>query len=254
MMIHAPMLLLLASDADPPYRPAVHLTTVVVMVTVMAVVSWYGRRLRLRDPDSEKRLRIGLGWFGLAVWLGSTIYWLHPLRTAVETSLPLHVCDVLGLIAPFALLMRWRWSRAVLYFWGIGLSTQAFVMPVINHGPDSSRYWVFWLTHLVLVGFAVYDLIAAGFRPDRRDLLTAAGLMTAYFVIVFAIDAVFGLNYGYIGATDDPVDQPGLVRALGDWPLRLIPMTLIVASLFVVLWLPWGLVRRGRGRRDASVA
>jgi len=244
MTTPTPLLVLLQADAGPPYRPAVHLGTVAALVAIMLTVSLIGRRLRRRGADLELRFRAGLGWFGLAVWVGSTVYWLHPLRTAVETSLPLHVCDVLGLLAPLALLGRWRWSRAVLYFWGIGLSIQAFIMPVINHGPDSSRYWVFWLTHLVLVGFAVYDLIAGGFRPNRRDLLTAVVLMTAYFAIVLGIDVVFGLNYGYIGATDDPADQPGAVRMLGPWPLRLVPMAAIVTCVFVLLWLPWALPRR----------
>jgi hypothetical protein len=44
-----------------------------------------------------------------------------------DKSLPLHICDLTRLLVPVALWTNHRAARAMLYFWGLGLSSQAFI-------------------------------------------------------------------------------------------------------------------------------
>ena len=59
---------------------------------------------------------------------------------------------------------------------------------------------------------------------------------------MFTIDAVFGLNYGYVG--DTMPSRPTLLDVLGPWPLRVLFMMLLGAGGMTVLWLPWWFLDR----------
>src|SRR5579884_3543228 len=51
-----------------------------------------------------------------AWWIAVNIWDLFPPRLSWDTSIPLHICDIVGLVAPFALFTRNRVLRSILYF------------------------------------------------------------------------------------------------------------------------------------------
>lgn len=199
--------------------------------------------VRRRGAGTEASLRRGLGWFGLGFFVVHQIYWGTPPRLDPSESLPLHVCDLNGLIAPLALLTGKRWLRAVLYFWGIGLSLQGLVQPVIEQGPATSRFWFFFVSHALIVGYAAYDVIVARFRPNLRDLGVVAVASLAYYAVMIPLNIATGWNYGYLGSQDD---QPGAIAAMGAWPLRLVVLFGVGFMIFVALWLPWAIAGKRR--------
>ncbi len=190
-----------------------------------------------RGENRERRLR--------AAWCGSVftlqgvgvIYWLAPGNFEVELSLPLHVCDVMAWIGPIALLTQRRALRALTYFWGLGLSSQAFLTPVLEEGPETFRFWLFWLGHAQIIGCAVYDLVALRYRPTGRDFLIVTIAGVVYIGAMLAINLPFGLNYGYVGRTTP--EAPTLVEALGPWPWRIGVMWLIGEAFMLAMWLIW---------------
>lgn len=151
-----------------------------------------------------------------------------------------------GFVAPIALLTGRRWARALLYFWGLGLSTQAFITPTLTVGPDHTHYWVFWMAHLAIVGSALYELMVTGFRPDARDLARSLAISWAYVILIAAFDRLTGFNYVFVGPGEA---QPGtLVALLGPWPWRVGVMLLLGSLIFVLMWGAWPLGRALRRR------
>ncbi|MFG0258989.1 MAG: hypothetical protein ACF8LK_01445, partial [Phycisphaerales bacterium JB041] len=136
-----------------------HLVTLMVLVGLMAGSCWLGRRWlpgdggpvpspargapRSSGPDWEWRFR--LVWVCTTVaWQAMAVVWyLLPRNFDWYESLPLHLCDLAAWVAPLALLTQRRWLRSLLYFWGIGLSTQAFFTPVVDGGHGDIRFWLF---------------------------------------------------------------------------------------------------------------
>lgn len=239
------------------FRPfsVLHGVTVAVCALLIAVACMLGRRWRGGAQGRRLALERWWGWSIVATQLGIAVWWLLPghlnLEGAfnAERAVPLNLCRLVVLPAAVAMLCAARWSRAILYFWGLGLSTQAFVTPVFPEGPAFAVFWVFWLGHVQIVGTAVYDVVVRGFRPTSRDFRFAAALGVVYAGVVIAVNAWWRTNYGGLGPTTFAL--PNLARHLGDWPWRPGWIVLIALVWFVVLWRVWSWAAR-LGIRAAS--
>ncbi len=229
------------------HRPG-HLAAVAFLVIATWACCWWGRRLRARG--TEPKFRRALGWTMLAATLFTVVgYGAYALEEPGK-YLPLQICDIVGLIAPVAVLTGYRPLLAILYFWGIGLTTQGFITPVVQQHPGEFFFWLFWINHFIIVFLALYMLIAGGYRPDRRDLLRTVGFTTAYATAIFFLNRATGWNYLYIGPTKP--EATTLVDALGPYPLRVVWMMLLGLLVHVLIYLPWEIVRHQRRRTQAN--
>ncbi|HXO22582.1 MAG TPA: TIGR02206 family membrane protein [Thermoanaerobaculia bacterium] len=226
---------------------AAHLLALLGITAATAILIALGRRWR-RD-DGPSLLEKVLGGGTLAIWLVINGWWLWPSRFNVRHSLPLQMCDLALAAVPVVLLTRWRPARAILYFWGLALSTQGLITPDLTDGPSTLSFWFFWLYHAAVVGTAAYDLAVHRFRPDWRDygLAVAAGL--AYVAILFPLDIALRANYGYLGNRRPA--QPTLLDFLGPWPGRVVIIILLAAGVMALLEVPWALARRRRAAVNA---
>lgn len=225
------------SDAFGELKPFTLLHGGVVLamlaVTVAAIIV---RRKLHNNPQAARRFDVALGSLGMVAWVIINGWWLLPEHFDPQVSWPLHLCDLIALIAPLALLTNFRGLRAILYFWGLGLNTQGLITPLEHAGPAHVQFWIFWISHTLAVGGALYDLFGRGFRPTWRDFRTALFASGAYLVIVLAIDLTFGVNYGYIGPTKP--DAPTLIDSLGPWPWRVGVIVVLACVVMTLLMLP----------------
>ena len=229
-----------------------HLLTVAVSVLVMAAFAVRGRALAGGDGERRLRRAWAIGIFVVAAVLLVRSLW--PSTIDVRYTLPLHLCDVAFPLAGLALWGERRALHALAYFWGIGLSTQTFLTPILRLGPAHPEFWFFWIYHVQLVGAAVYVVAARGFRPRRRDFLTAWGATVAYALVILPLDVAFDWSYGFLGP-DDSLGRGTILDLLPPWPWRLAALFAMVTVWMAVLWLAWPLVgrlRRARGRPAAG--
>lgn len=209
-----------------------------VFTGVMGAVVAAGRRLRGRPL--LPRLEVGLGVVELVLWVLYGAYWLTPARFNWGQSLPLQLCDLASLAAPVALISRARWARTLLYFWGLGLCSQAFITPTLREGPGSLYFWIFWSQHGVIVGGAIYEAVVRGYRPRAGDWMLAIAVTVGFVGFAFALDIGLGANYGYVGASKP--GAPTVIDQLGAWPGRVILVGLLGMAAFGAAWLPWELM------------
>ena len=226
-------------DVFVPYG-GLHALVLVVCALLIAAPTLIGRALR---PDAEAVLRRILAALAVCYWLAYNIWWnRHGLDP--RTGLPLQICDLNGLVAPFALLTGQRWARATLYFWTSALTLQAFIQPALTAGPASPVFWAFWCAHTIIATCAVYDIAVLGFRPGWRDLGRAMAVSAAYVALVVPVDLWLGADYGFVGNPAPDIALPPFVAALGPWPQRAIILAALVPFGFVVVLLPWLIVAR----------
>jgi hypothetical integral membrane protein (TIGR02206 family) len=204
-----------------------------------------------RWPGAHEAER-GLGWAYLAAWVTTYAFLLFPPLHEPAKTFPFQLCHLAALAAALLLITRWQWLRPLVYFWGIALSTQALITPALSEGPALYPFWFFWTTHGFIIGVALYDVFARGYRPNWRDYGIACAAAAAYVTAVLPLNLVYGWNYGFVGPSKP--EQRSIVDALGQWPERLVLIALIVAAAMALLMLPWMLARiwgAGRGRIKA---
>jgi hypothetical integral membrane protein (TIGR02206 family) len=224
------------------FQPFTPLHALSVAACGLAIAGVVAVGTRLLHVEKEKHVRAAWVAFVVVVQAMNVAFYLLPGHYDPAISLPLQVCDLAGWVAALALTFRTRWLRTALYYFGIGLCTQAFFTPTVTDGPALPRFWLFWITHTQIAGSALYDFIVLGYRPTWRDYLVNSGLLLAYGAIVIPLDIATGWNYGYVGPTQP--ERPTVIQSLGPWPLRLVWIWMIAQTAFAVLTvigrvIPW---------------
>tara|TARA_Y100001933_G_scaffold199568_1_gene200605 strand:- start:369 stop:1094 length:726 start_codon:yes stop_codon:yes gene_type:complete len=209
-----------------------HLGVLAACVLVAAIVIRYARTVR----GTPAEVRVRLAWAGMTLLgeIGSTAIWYLPHRYDRQDSWPIHLCDLAAWITPLAMLGPWRWARTLLFFWGLGLSTQGLITPAVTSGVLDATWWVYWAQHLGVVGGAVYLASVDGYRPSRRDFafIIAATLLLVFIMVGVNVSA--GTNYMYVG--NKLPEQRTVIHALGDWPGRVAWLCVLGTIAFSLVW------------------
>lgn len=202
---------------------------------VVVLYVWVARRW-LRTGD-RRALDCFVGIGCLTVWLVNTLYWLWPSRFVWEQGLPLHYCNMANLWGAAAAWTRRRLFQGLVYFWALALCVWAFLTPTVRYGPTHPDFWVFWLYHGFIGVALAHVLMVDRFRPTGRDLRRVLAFTAVYTLFLVAIDWRWGLNYGFVGPTSPTSPTP--IDALGPYPLRLVWIVMLAASLLTLCYLPW---------------
>jgi hypothetical integral membrane protein (TIGR02206 family) len=233
------------------FRPFTLTHGAVVLAFILLVTATFVARRSRRATPAGDMLDRRVGLLAVIAFVITNAWPLMPFHFRLDWSLPLHGCDVTTLCVPIAILTNWRPARALVYFWGLGLSTQGFITPDLQDGPARMGFWTFWLAHFFVVGGALYD-VARGFRPTWRDYRFVLGVSVAYVALILPLDLVLGVNYGYLGPAKS--DQPTIVDALGPWPWRVGIMFALGAGAMALLMVPWEIARCLRPSRVRGAA
>jgi hypothetical integral membrane protein (TIGR02206 family) len=223
-----------------------HLVTVAVCAALTVGLAWLGLRARRRGPASERALCLGWTGFLLAFQLFGQAWQNWPGHFDVRYTLPLHLCDLVILAIPFALLGPWRFPRTLLYFWGLGLSLFAFILPILREGPDHLAFWVFWIGHLQIFASAAYLVAVKGYRPRGHDVAVGFGTTCLYVALILPVNVALGVDYGSVGP------DPSSAGMLGPWPWRVPVLVALEGLLFTLLWAPWKLLPRRKSDQESA--
>jgi hypothetical integral membrane protein (TIGR02206 family) len=232
------LITMMESREQPGFRPysALHAAAVLWSALLAGTAILIGRSMR-RIPGQEVILRHGLAGAVLVFYAWYMAFELRPTGFDIERSLPLHLCDLAWIPCSLALLTLRRRAMAVAYFWGIALSSQAFITPTLTYPPTSLYFWTFMFGHTLIVGVPIYLVIVHGYRPDWRGLVFALAVTLGLVAIQFSINLILDTNYGYVGESEPA--QRTAIDALGPWPLRVLWMILLGSAAFVLVYLPW---------------
>lgn len=201
----------------------------------------------LKNTAAGRRFELALAAGAWLLWFGYQAYDIATKGFAASHALPLQLSDVTAAVAGLTFLFVNRKLQSLAYFLGLALGSQAVFTPDLVEGPSTFAFWAFWIYHLFVVGAGVYVVAVQGFRPTWRDLRFALLFGLGYVAIVFTIDAIFNLNYGYLGRSMP--SRPSLLDVLGPWPLRVVFMVLLGVVAQTLLLLPWLAMRRMGSRR-----
>jgi hypothetical integral membrane protein (TIGR02206 family) len=199
---------------------------------------------RLRGSSAERPLAVALAGGNLVFGVASVVAGLFPF--SLHHSLPLQICDFAWIVVAWALLTMERLPTALTYYWGLTLSVQALVQPTLTQPFPDVEFFVFWAKHVLIIWGAVYLCLSLRHGPDWWGYRRAVGWTAVWLVVVLAINAALGSNYGYVNRKPS---QATVLDLLGPWPWYVVVELVIVMVGWALITLPWtGWPRRSRVR------
>jgi len=176
----------------------------------------------------------------LGVVLRMLVLWLEGSFT-IEEELPLHLCRVLGLAAPFVMYSRNRELLGVLYFLVLAGTLQANITPDVDGDFPSMRYLTYWMMHSALIVLPFYAIYVYKLKIVWVDLVRSFVYINIYFGLISLLNWLIGSNYFYTHAK--PASK-SLLDVFGPWPYYLLVTYGIGIILILLLYLPWYLKNR----------
>lgn len=212
-----------------------HGVVIVLLAVVAAALVVLGRRHR--GTPTELLLSRAFAVVCGAVLVLVEVYSLLPGQSGIKHSLPLQLCDLAAMAVVWALWSHSRTAFALTYFWGLTLTSQAFLSPEL-HSPDfpSTEFLSFFGMHSVVLWAAIYLTWGVGLRPDWRSYRIALLVTIGWAVVMFVFNHVAGTNYGFLNAKPT---VKSLLDPLGPWPWYLLSALLLIAATWALLTYPW---------------
>ena len=169
--------------------------------------------------------------------------------------LPLHLCTLSVYLTAWMLVTGAQRVYEVVYFWGLGGTTQALLTPDLNQGFPAPAFLFFFLGHgLVIVG-VFYATIVYRLRPYPASVARVAAITLTLAAAIFFVNLCLGTNFLYLMAKPS---RPSLLDWLGPWPWYWLGLIGVGLLSFLILYAPFllaDLVQRRPGlERGASDA
>lgn len=213
------------------YGPS-HIAAITLFVCGAVILVWLGRR----QTESQARLlgRV-LGAATAAIYVAIMVAGLNPLR--LDVSVPLRLTDLATMVCAYALWSQRHWAYALTYYWGLVLSSQALISPVLT-GPDfpSVGFLAFWSIHLLVVWAAIYLTWGLGMRPTWRSYRMVTVVSITWAIVTMGFNAVAGSNYGFL---DRKPSTASLFDVMGPWPWYVVTAAALVLSVWALMTWPW---------------
>jgi hypothetical integral membrane protein (TIGR02206 family) len=223
------------------YGPS-HLLILLVFAVGAVVLVVLGRRYGTGTVARGAGRVVAVAMLGVQV--GVVVYSSLPSRFGIDHSIPLHLSDLVAVVAVYALWTYRQSAFALTYYWGLTLSTQALFSPALR-GPDfpGRDFLLFWSLHLFVVWTAIYLTWGIGMRPGWRDYRITLVFTVCWAAVAMVFNAVTGANYGFLNSKPE---IGSVLDAFGPWPWYLIPEAALVLAIWALMTWPW--VRRRRPR------
>ncbi|KUH97764.1 hypothetical protein AU190_13495 [Mycolicibacterium acapulense] len=217
-----------------PYGPS-YWGAIAVFVVGAAVLVWAGGRQT--DAQAQRWGRV-LGGLTALIYGAILVYNLAPPTLA--GSVPLQLTDLATVVAAYALWSQRQWAYALTYYWGLVLSVQALISPVLR-GPDFPhyRFLAFYAIHLLVVWAAIYLTWGRGMRPHWRDYRLAVAVTSAWAAVTVVFNRIADTNYGF---TNYKPETASALDILGPWPVYIVSTAALVFAVWALMTWPW--VRR----------
>lgn len=164
------------------------------------------------------------------------VYNTFDYQIPLENLLPLHLCDLAAFLAGLALITRHPLACELTYCWGLSGTLQALITPNLSAAPPEPLFFSFFLHHGAIVVTAIFLPTALGWRPRPGTFPRVLIWNQIYFAVALSVNFLFQTNFGFLLRKPS---VPSLFDQLGDWPIYLIWLQLIAASLMGLILLPF---------------
>jgi hypothetical integral membrane protein (TIGR02206 family) len=182
---------------------------------------------------------------GLAVTIGGAYLIEHAYFVArgtwsLDFNLPLHLTDVVTVVAVLALWTARPLLVELTWFWALTASLQAVLTPDLGADFPELVYWTFFITHGGAVVAAVQLVIGRRIHPRPGAIGRSFGATLIVAAAAGTANLLTGGNYMWLR---EKPDTASLLDVMGPWPWYILSAAVLALALFTLLAAPF---RRSR--------
>jgi hypothetical integral membrane protein (TIGR02206 family) len=226
-----------------------HLTAIALALLAPLALALLARHEHL-GRHADRLARIGLAVFLAAGWIGWIVLGVLRHDLALDTGLPMNLCDWAEIALLVALLTRGQFAYELGYFWGLGGTLQGVLTPPLYYDYPDPQFIFFFVQHGGVVAALLYLTLGARMRPTWCSLPRVVAASFAYLGAAALVDWALNVNYGFLRAK--PLGQ-NLLTVMSPWPWY-IPELVAAGMGFVLLYyLPFAAADWRSARRKKAV-
>lgn len=210
----------------------------VIVLFIIFSISWglYFFRRPIQESSYRNKIRIIMAILLILSEVFLQIWYITNGVWSLQRSLPLHLCSMAIILGPVMLITRKYRLYEILYFWGIGGTTQAILTPDLWYGFPHFIFFQYFIAHSLIVFSCLWMTFIEGFRPTLTSVARAFLYTNLYAAFVLIVNILIGSNYLYI--LHKP-DKPTILDFLQPWPWYLVQLEIIALMVCFLCYLPF---------------
>lgn len=207
-----------------------HYCALFVFIIIVAWLILTGKKLEIESQT--RRLRI-LSFIPMLALLLRMILDHFSRGLNVQDDLPLHLCRILGVIAPVIVYSNNRIFIQIFIYIALAGTLNAMITADPGFGFPHYEYFLYWVYHGGIILVALFAWTVMKIRLNMFSGLMAFLSINVYFVFVHLINVWLSSNYMY-SRHKPPVTT--LMDHLGDWPVYIFWLEGIAILLLAMIF------------------
>lgn len=149
-----------------------------------------------------------------------------------NSALPLYLCDVVSIVAAFALFTKNFKLAEIAYLWGLAGTSQGLLTPTLSYDWNTLEYYNFFLQHSGVPIAAVTLVWGMGIVPRKGAFKRIILWSWVYMAVIMSINFFINQNYGFLSGKPD---FDTMFDYMGDYPYYLITLQAIAFTFYFIL-------------------
>jgi len=150
----------------------------------------------------------------------------------LNSALPFYLCDVVSLVAAYALFTKSVRATEVAYCWGLAGTTQGVLTPTLSYDWNTIDFYGFFLQHGGIPVAACLLVWGMGILPQKGAFKRMIYWSWLYMAIVMLINIMIGQNYGFLNGKPE---YSTLFDYMGPYPYYLLTIQVVAFTLYYIL-------------------
>ena len=215
-----------------------HLVVLCFSLLLLALILIASKKL-----CTEKNLFIGR-CTAIILALSVVVYTIFEIalgRFTIADDLPLSLCNLFALVAPFALWYPKHKYFEPIYFLVMAGTFQAIVTPDLYFDYPAYEFFKYWITHVGLVLLMIHYMVCFALYPTAKGILKTFGWLNVYVVALLPLNYLLDANYFYL--IEKPLN-PSVLDFFGPWPVYILVAEILVMGFFAIAMIPVFLAKK----------
>lgn len=215
-----------------------HLVVLCFSLLLLALILIASKKL-----CTEKNLFIGR-FLAIILALSVVVYTIFEIafgRFTIADDLPLSLCNLFALVAPFALWYPKHKYFEPIYFLVMAGTFQAIVTPDLYFDYPAYEFFKYWITHVGLVLLMIHYMVCFALYPTAKGILKTFGWLNVYVVALLPLNYLLDANYFYL--IEKPLN-PSVLDFFGPWPVYILVAEILVMGFFAIAMVPVFLAKK----------